>query len=113
MERKRGPCTQGSISIPTFEGKAGSRKVHWIAYGEERADELEKQFAEAGPLTKLLLLNTHTLEGLTTNQMVRAAAIIKKSRLKKEMCWRCRKKRALLETIFCRRCTMQALKNRR
>lgn len=112
MERKRGPDTQRPIVIPTFEGKVGNRKVHWIGYEEGHANKLEKQFAEAGPLTKLLLLNTHTLEGLTTNQMARAATLIKKSRLKKEACWRCRKKPALLETIYCRKCTRHILKNR-
>jgi len=74
-ERTKGPDDR--YGTPTYTGSADGKPVYWVARVPDRVDKIEKEYAKASPLLKLLMLNAYTLEGLTSAQTEEAYRLIK------------------------------------
>ena len=110
--RTEGPAAPGGFM--TVTGKAGDLDVHWIG-GEKRAEKLEQDFAKASELLRLMLRNAYTLEGLSSDEIVRAKNLILDTPKTDSDCGRggsCREK-AIGDTGLCRAHNLYALATRK
>ncbi|MBI2055191.1 MAG: hypothetical protein HYT39_03810 [Candidatus Sungbacteria bacterium] len=110
--RAKGPAAPGGFM--TMTGRAGDREVHWIG-DEKRAEKLEQDFAKASELLQLMIRNAYTLEGLSSDEIIRAKNLILDTPKTESDCdggRPCREK-AIGDTGLCRAHNLYALATRK
>ncbi len=107
MSRERGPNASG---FPTVVGRAGDREVFWLG-DDNRADQLEAQYAAASRLLQLMLLNTYSIPFLSPDDVREAESLIASApdAPDDEMCWTCKNAPAIGDTHLCREHNLVAL----
>ena len=100
MARNKGPNACG---FPTVAGKADDHDVFWLG-DDQRADELEAQYAVVSPLLRLMLRNAYSVPSLSAKEIVEACNFIDSTpeTTPREMCSSCHKFPAIGDTRLCR-----------
>jgi hypothetical protein len=114
MTREKGPVLTGGY--PTFWGKAGERKVCWIARNKSEAAELELRFQAGSHLLSLMIRNAYTLEGISRFERYLVRGMIVGTPEQPNInCGgdKCCKNKAIGDTGLCRKHNLENLKKKR